>query len=937
MSPRPRPIVAALALALVMVFATPALFRAGAGQDAAKVRPNYELASRWTASKVTNKMVFTGAVVPIWFESGDRFWYAYSTSKGQRWMLVDTIKKAKAPLFDTAYLAAQLSTIVRVPLDSAHLSLTGMKLIKKDTVLQFELTVPKDTKIPGLTEKADDKKVDEKKDTGTTQGDTRRGTGAAASGGPPAPPTRVFRFEYDLATTKVVLVHPDEVKAKEEKDKETKWPTWASVAPDEKTAVFVRRFDLYTMDMENLKKAIKDPRDPSIVESRLTEDGEEHYTYARHLTDDDKDKLRKEQKKEEKKDENVTEKQDGKVTERKDQKKDETVSEKKAEKSTDKKDEKDTFEPRVPPFGLTWSQDSKKFSVERQDARKVKDLWVIDSLAQPRPKLETYRYSMPGEDVALEELVVFDLASRARLKVKADAFKDQRLSIPSRRVTDKERRERDGTPNPVASPQWALAGSDSFILIRQSRDLKRLDICRVDARTGDTTVLVEERLNTYIESKPIRLLEGEKEFLWWSERDGWGHWYLYGIDGVLKTQVTRGEFVCSTITGLDEKTRTLYFTANSREAGEDPYYDHAYRVSLDGSGLKLLNPGDANHVATMPEHARVFVDTTSRVDQAPKSALRDNLGNLVMELEATDVSLLLDQGYTYPSPFMVKADDGVTDLSGVMYKPHDFDPDKKYPIIAFVYPGPQMEQVTKTFNAAPYTHWLAQFGFIVVEVGNRGGTPSRSKWYHNFGYGNLRDYGLADKKAAIEQLARKYSFIDVNKVGIYGHSGGGFMSTAAMLVYPDFFKVAVSSAGNHENNIYNDTWSEKHHGITEVTDKDGKVTFEYSVDKNSEIAKNLKGKLLLVHGDIDNNVHPANTMRVVDALIKANKRFDMIIVPGSRHGISGEWFNWTRAEYFCKHLLGESRDDADMVEVTREQAQRGDRRGRPDGGDEIRK
>lgn len=917
---RPRSIVAALALALATIFATPALLGAGAGQDAAKVRPNYELASRWTASKVTNKMVFTGAVAPNWFESGDRFWYAYSTSKGQRWMLVDTIKKTKAPLFDTAYMAAQLSNIVRVPLDSAHLSLTGMKLIKKDTALQFELTVPKDTKIPGLKEKADDKK-----DTvTTTQGGGQRGSGGAAPAGPPAPPTRVFRFEYDLATTKVVLVHPDEVKAKEEKDKEVKWPTWTSVAPDEKIAVFVRRFDLYTMDMENLKKAIKDPRDPSIVETRLTEDGEEYYAYSRHLTDDDKDRLRKEQKKEEKKDEKATEK------------KDEQTKEKEA-KEAKEKEAKDTFEPRVAPAGLAWSQDSKKFSVERQDSRKVKDLWVIDSLAQPRPKLETYRYSMPGEDLSLEELLVFDLASRQRLKAKADAFKDQRLSIPTRRVTEKERRERDGTPNPVASSQWALAGSDSFIMIRQSRDLKRLDICRVDAKTGDTTVLVEERLNTYIDSKPIRLLEGEKEFLWWSERDGWGHWYLYGIDGTLKNQVTRGEFVCSTITGLDEKTRTLYFTANYREAGEDPYYDHLYRVSLDGSGLKLLNSGDANHGAAMPEHTRFFVDTTSRVDQAPKSALRDSLGNLVMELEVTDVSLLLDQGYTYPSPFIVKADDGVTDLAGVMYKPHDFDPKKKYPIIAYVYPGPQTEQVTKTFNAAPYTHWLAQFGFIVIEVGNRGGTPSRSKWYHNYGYGNLRDYGLADKKAAIEQLARKYSFIDVNKVGIYGHSGGGFMSTAAMLVYPDFFKVAVSSSGNHENNVYNDTWSEKHHGINEVTDKDGKVKFEYTVDKNSEIAKNLKGKLLLVHGDIDNNVHPANTLRLVDALIKANKRFDMIIVPGSRHPISGEWFNWTRAEYFCKHLLGEARDDADMVEVNREQAQRGDRRGRPDGGEEIRK
>jgi dipeptidyl aminopeptidase/acylaminoacyl peptidase len=910
--------VCVFALVLVLASAEAPVVRARAGEEALKVRPNYELASRWTASKVTNKMIFTSAVSPNWFEGGDRFWYAFATAKGQRWMLVDALKKSKAPLFDPAYMAAQLTNIVRVPFDSAHLPLLAMKLIKKDAVLQFELTVPKDTKIPGLIEKA------ESSETATaTEGRGGRGGGGAPPETPPAGgPTRMFRFEYDFATTKVTLVHPDEVKAQADKDKDAKWPTWASVSPDETIAVFARSFDLYTMDMENLKKAIKDPRDPSIVETRLTKDGVEYYSYGRYLSEDDKDRLRKEQKKEEKKTEEGAQK---KVEQKGDQK-------------TDKeKDVKDTFEPRSAPSGLIWSQDSKKFSVERSDTRKVKDLWVIDSLASPRPKLETYRYSMPGEDIAIEELLIFDVASRQSLKVRADLFKDQRVSLPTRRTTDKERRAREGSPNPTASAQWALAGSDAFIMQRQSRDLKRLDICRVDTGTGEVKVLVEERLNTYIDTRPIRFLEGEKEFLWWSERDGWGHWYLYGSDGTLKNRVTRGEFVCSALTGVDEKTRTLYFTANGREAGEDPYYDHLYRVGLDGISLKLMDPGNANHSVAMPEHTRWFVDTTSRVDQAPKSELRDSLGNAVLDLEATDVSLLLEQGYKYPEPFIVKADDGVTDLAGVMYKPHDFDPKKKYPIIAYVYPGPQTEQVTKTFSPAPYTHWLAQFGFIVIEVGNRGGTPARSKWYHNYGYGNLRDYGLADKKTAIEQLARKYSFIDVNKVGIYGHSGGGFMSTAAMLVYPDFFKVAVSSAGNHENNIYNDTWSEKHHGIKEVTDKDGKVTFEYSIDKNSEIAKNLKGKLLLIHGDIDNNVHPANTLRLVDALIKANKRFDMMIVPGSRHGISGDWFNWTRAEYFCKHLLGEARDDADMVEVTRELAQRGDRRGRPDGGDEIRK
>jgi dipeptidyl aminopeptidase/acylaminoacyl peptidase len=292
------------------------------------------------------------------------------------------------------------------------------------------------------------------------------------------------------------------------------------------------------------------------------------------------------------------------------------------------------------------------------------------------------------------------------------------------------------------------------------------------------------------------------------------------------------------------------------------------------------------------------------------------------------VSALLEVGFQYPEPFTVKADDGITDLYGVMYKPFDFDPARKYPIIAYVYPGPQTESVSKTFSPRSQSITLAQMGFVVIEVGNRGGHPQRSKWYHNYGYGNLRDYGLSDKKAAIEQLARKHSWIDLNKVGIYGHSGGGFMSTAAMLVYPDFFKVAVSSSGNHENNIYNRWWSEKHHGVKEVADKDGKVKFEYDIEKNSELAKNLKGHLLLVTGDIDDNVHPANTLRMADALIKANKRFDIFIMTGQRHGYGdmADYFFWLRADYFAKHLLGTSADTVDVIELTREKEQVGGKR-----------
>jgi dipeptidyl aminopeptidase/acylaminoacyl peptidase len=332
---------------------------------------------------------------------------------------------------------------------------------------------------------------------------------------------------------------------------------------------------------------------------------------------------------------------------------------------------------------------------------------------------------------------------------------------------------------------------------------------------------------------------------------------------------------------------------------------------------------------SVSESNRYFVDNASRVNGAPESVLYDTLGIVVTKLETPDLRPLMDAGFKFPEPFLVKADDGVTDLFGVMYKPFDFDPARKYPIIAYVYPGPQTESVTKTFNPRSNNIALAQFGFIVIEVGNRGGHPTRSKWYHNFGYGNLRDYGLADKKAAIEQLAQRHPFIDINRVGIWGHSGGGFMSAAAMLVYPDFFKVGWSESGNHENNIYNNTWSEKHHGIREV-EKDGKVTFEYDIEKNSELAKNLKGRLMLITGDIDNNVHPANTYRLADALIKANKRFDMFVLPGVRHSfaqVSG-YVNWLRGDYFARHLIGSSSGSVDIVELNKEREQVGDKRPR---------
>jgi dipeptidyl-peptidase-4 len=838
--------------------------------------PNYELASQWTNAKV-GKLIFDTAVTPHWLELSDRFWYSYETREGKRYFLVDpgvaAVKggRVKAPLFDNAKMAAMLTMLTRVPMDAQHLPIKSLKFIKRDTVLLLEVEVPKDAEIPGAVKPAPRTTSQAGEEVGILPQEADKDD----EGGK----TKSVHFEYELAGNRLSLVDEADVPAKK--------PRWASVSPDDSIVVFARGQNLFMMDAANYARAQKNPGDPSVVETQITTDAEQHFGYARRLNDDDRKALKK-----------------------------------------DHKGDNHKMGPRVPSIVVNWSRDSKKFAVVRRDERKVADLWVINSLSNPRPTLETYRYAMPGEShVPQPQIDVFDVAAKQRLIVKADRFKDQSLAI-QQAETSAVLREKEKT-----EPRWASDASDKLYFTRSSRDLHKVDLCVADTTTGDVRTLVEERLNVYIETRPVRLINGGRELLWWSERDGWAHYYLYDGSGALKRQITSGEFVSDAILSIDEKTRTMILSAVGRESGEDPYYAHAYRTNLDTGEMKLLNPGDASHAVSASDSGRYFVNTSSRVNTAPKSVLYDASGALLAELETVDVSAMLDAGYRFPEPFKIKADDGVTDIYGVMYKPFDFDPGKKYPIIAFVYPGPQTESVTKIFSPKSQNVALAQFGFIVIEVGNRGGNPNRSNWYHTFGYGNLRDYGLADKKAAIEQLARRHSFIDIDRVGITGHSGGGFMSTAAMLVYPDFFKVAVSSSGNHENNVYNNTWSEKHHGIKQVGSEDGPpeaIKFEYAIQKNSELAKNLKGRLLLATGDVDDNVHPAGTLRMADALIKAHKRFDIFILPGVRHSYQpqADYFFWLRADYFCRWLLGRSPESVDIVELNREKEQTGEKKGR---------
>ena len=668
---------------------------------------------------------------------------------------------------------------------------------------------------------------------------------------------KVYHFEYTLGANGLKVLSNDKAPKED-------WKKWANIAPDSSIVFFSRKFNLYWMDKENFLKAVKDEKDSTIVENQWTRDGVKNYGYGGYGRGLDNEEIEK------------------------------------------RKDD------RFPVRGY-WSSDSKKFIYQKTDSRHIKDLWVINSVAKKRPTLETYKYHMPGEkEYYKREVLIFDIPTKEINKLKLDPEEQQYISIFSKRRKPSSLRD-DFRPILLLSEK----GKIYFHTI--SRDRQSLKICVADINSGAVQVLIEDKTNTYFyETKPVYLIKNETQMIHWSERDGWGHFYRYDINGNLLNRITKGSFHSDNINYVDEKTNTMYFTAHGFDNSIDPYYEHTYKISLTGGTPRALNPGNFNTSSRPSDNHKYFVNNYSRVNTIPKSELRSSDGSLVMNLETADLSSLFEAGYQFPEPFKAKADDGITDIYGVIYKPFDFDENKKYPLLEYVYPGPQTESVNKSFSQRmDRLDRMAQLGFIVITLGNRGGHPDRSKWYHNYGYGNARDYGLADKKYVAEQLANRHSFIDINKVGIYGHSGGGFMSTAAILVYPDFFKVAYSQAGNHDNTMYNSWWAETHYGVKEKENKEGEVEWMIDIDKNPSLAKNLKGKLFLVTGDIDNNVHPGATIRMANELIKANKRFDFMLLPTQRHGFGNmtEYNFWLRADHFTKHLLGNNESSVDMNHI----------------------
>ncbi|MBV9267147.1 MAG: DPP IV N-terminal domain-containing protein [Acidobacteriaceae bacterium] len=533
------------------------------------------------------------------------------------------------------------------------------------------------------------------------------------------------------------------------------------------------------------------------------------------------------------------------------------------------------------PAAVFWSPDSSKLVTYRTDSRYAGRFTSLQFVppGQLRPKAFTYVYPLPGEVLPKAQPVIFDVFKMKRIDVKTAP-----LDLPFQEGPTFE---------------W-LPDNKTIYYDESSRGYKSLELRLVDAATGDQKVFLKEDSDTYVDPGEtfFRFVEGTGEVITTSERDGWNHLYLYSKTGELENQITRGPWVVRQITHIDAKNRIVYFLAGGREKGEDPYQRHLYSSHFDGTDLKLLSAEDADHDVSVSPNGNYYVDTYSRPDMPGRAVLRriqDNAEVRVLENGSADA--LTKMGWAFPEPFRGKAEDGATDLYGLIWVPCHLDHSKKYPIIEQAYTGPQGFFVPKTFARAVRgsEQSMAELGFIVVMVDGRG-TVGRSRAFHQFSYHNLGG-AFADHVAMIKQMAAKYPYMDVNRVGIYGTSAGGYGAAHAMLAFPDFYKVCVSISGDHDARLDKAWWNEVYQGYP--------VGDDYVQQSNVTMAGRLKGHLLLEHGDVDENVHPVETMRMVDALIKANKNFDMLLVPNMFHGESGNLYVVRRRwDYFVEHLLG---------------------------------
>lgn len=533
-----------------------------------------------------------------------------------------------------------------------------------------------------------------------------------------------------------------------------------------------------------------------------------------------------------------------------------------------------------PSIFVNWSSDSKKLMTYRLDRRKVGKLYLYQSLPDSgfRAKVWSYERALPGEDPITTEYYIFDVEKKTGVRVDAEPFADFLSSV---------------------FPNWFENNAEMYFA-RFRRGYKAIDLFRVNAGTGETRRILTDSSKTMVEYQTIncKWLKDGSGFFWTSERDGWNQIYCYDGNGKLLNRVTQGEFVVREIVKVDEQNKRVYFTAGGREPGVDPYYLFLYSAKFDGSEIKLLTPEPLNHEIWFPEQGDYFVDSYSDVRNPAVHVVRDiKSGAVITRLAEANIDALLATGWKFPEPFKVKARDGVTDIYGVIFYPSDFDASKSYPVLDATYSGPQAVRTPKSFSGGfrNYDISFAELGFIVITIDGMG-TAWRSKAFHDVSYQNLGDIGAEDHISGIRQLAATRPWMDLERVGIYGHSAGGYDAAHAMLIHPEFYKAAVSSAGNHDHRIAKAWWPEQYMGLP------GK---HYDEQSNFNLAGNLQGKLLLIHGDMDNNVNTASSLRLAAKLIENNKDFELLIIPNRDHGLADHpYFIRKRWDWFVKNLAG---------------------------------
>ncbi|HET9426103.1 MAG TPA: DPP IV N-terminal domain-containing protein [Gemmatimonadaceae bacterium] len=858
---------------------------AGAQQPASN-KANWTLSNMFADTATLRRVSYTTALVPNWINNGDSLWYNWRDRNACNFYVAYPRTRAKTLMFDHARLASQLSAMHKKPFDPTRLPFNTLEFAKDAKSVNFGVEGQRYE----WSFAAQELRHLGRDSTANQNAGGGRGGRGNAGGAPTTPPIQYCQGGGAQRNPNIAAGFGGGGGGGRQGGPGGAAANVRNYSPDSTMFVFGRAYNVYLVNVAKNDTV------------QLSKDGEKDRSFA--------------------------------VAGFGGQQQQDTTQQQ------DQNTQNDSLRVLNTPVRVAadWAPDSKSFYVRRNDQRKVGELYLVNSLSNPRPTQMVYKYAMPGEENVTQQEVHLWRAGEPGLKeiTTAKKWRDQQYN----------------------SFRWDTPTKLRFT--RRDRLQRNLEYVEYDITTGSVTPLITESVvNANLEQPTVAYTAKENgDIIWWSERSGWGHYYLYDHNGKFKNAITSGQWrAASPIVALDSTRRVLYVSGLGREEGENPYYRHLYKVNLDGSALTLLDAGNAMHSPTpnaLNAKKTFYVDNASRTDLIPKAVVRDELGKVVMELETTDMSSLREMGWKPSEPFMVKAADGITDIWGNMYKPFDFDSTRKYPIIAHVYPGPQTEGVTYNFaqpNSVPQR--LANLGFIVVQLGNRGGSPDRSNAYQSFSYFNMRDYGLADKKAGLEQLAAKHRFIDIERVGIFGHSGGGFMTAAAMMLppYNDFFKVGVSSAGNHDNNIYNQNWSEQYHGLAEiitpvtavangngggprtgngvqqqgssgtagstrgnlaangarVVKVNDTIRYEIRVPTTVELAPNLKGNLLLAHGDQDNNVTPSGTIRLMDALIRANKRFDFVMLPGQAHGFGPmqNYFNERLMEYFAEHLLGD--------------------------------